>query len=395
MFIFAMRSPKTKEKVVGRLRMFFDYIGIHEDSIEEQCKAFVEKGITDNTWIFTNLVEYLRYQKERVEKKEISAGTVKNYFQAVKLFCEMNQIELQWKRISRALPKVRRYAIDRSPTLEEIRKICEYPDRRIKPIIYVMSSSGIRLGAWDYLKWKHVIPIHRDDKLVGAKLIVYAGESEEYFTFITLEAYLELKKWMGYRKQCGENINLDSCIMRNRWDKKKGYSRGLISIPKKLKATGVKRIIEDALWTQQVRTKLDGGKKRHEFQADHGFRKWFKTRCELAGMKSINIENLMGHSTGISDSYYRPTEHEIFQDYLRAVNSLTIDDANLLKNKVEQISQKNTMSQIIFDSKLLEKDKEIKDIQEQLRAVIAAINSAGESGKIEIARNLVERELYK
>ena len=31
-------------------------------------------------------------------------------------------------------------------------------------------------------------------------------------------------------------------------------------------------------------------------------------------MKPIHIEILMGHSVGISDSYYRPTENELFQD---------------------------------------------------------------------------------
>ena len=46
---------------------------------------------------------------------------------------------------------------------EETRRLVEYPDRRIKPIVYTMCSSGIRVGAWDYLRWKHVIPI-KDDK---------------------------------------------------------------------------------------------------------------------------------------------------------------------------------------------------------------------------------------
>ena len=37
---------------------------------------------------------------------------------------------------------------------------------------------------------------------------------------------------------------------------------------------------------------------------------WFKTQYELSGMRSINIKKLMGHSIGISDSYYRINDHE-------------------------------------------------------------------------------------
>ena len=46
-----------------------------------------------------------------------------------------------------------------------------------------MISSGIRLGAWDYLKWKHIVPI-KDGKreVLAAKISVYASESEEYYS---------------------------------------------------------------------------------------------------------------------------------------------------------------------------------------------------------------------
>jgi hypothetical protein len=45
----------------------------------------------------------------------------------------------------------------------------------------------------------------------------------------------------------GEAITQESCVMRNVWNTKKGYRKGLITIPKKLKSTGVKRLVEDAL----------------------------------------------------------------------------------------------------------------------------------------------------
>ena len=52
-----------------------------------------------------------------------------------------------------------------------------------------MASSGIRLGAWDYLRWKDIRPIERQGKVIAAKIIVYAGDDEEYFSFITVEIY--------------------------------------------------------------------------------------------------------------------------------------------------------------------------------------------------------------
>jgi integrase len=241
--------------------------------------------------------------REKFERKEIAAGTVKNYYQAVKLFCEMNEIPLPWKKICKGLPRVRKFADDRAPTIE-----VEYPDRRIGAIVCTMASSGIRLGASDYLKFKHVVPLERDCWIVAGKLTVYSNEDDEYFTFITSEAYFEIEKCRQYRIQSGEQVTAESWVMRNIWNTKKGCTRGLVSAPIKLQPEGVKRLVDDALWTQGIRRRLESNKKRHEFQTDHGFRKWFKTRCELSKMNSLNIEILMNHSTGISDSYMRPTD---------------------------------------------------------------------------------------
>jgi hypothetical protein len=86
MFLFALRSPKTREKCTGRLRMFFDFIGIPGNSMVERSKVFCDraKNIDNSTssgWAFTSIIQYMQHQKERAERKEITAGTVKNYFQ--------------------------------------------------------------------------------------------------------------------------------------------------------------------------------------------------------------------------------------------------------------------------------------------------------------------------
>jgi integrase len=344
------------------MKIFFNFINLLPNgNLGEQCNFFATKGLEDHKWAFHNIIKFLQYQKERVEKEEITGATLRNFVKTIKLFCEMSDIPIQWKKITRGLPKTRKYADDRAPTLEEIQRICEYPDRRIKAIVSIMASSGIRLGAWDYLQLKHIIPIEKEGKIVAAKIIIYAGDSEEYCSFVTPEAYFEIEKWMEYRKNCGENINENSWIMRQLWDTKKGYyHHGTIKNPEKLKSSGIKRLIEDALWTQGIRKKSNLKKKRYEFQTDHGMRKWFKTQCEISGMKSINIKVLMGHSIGISDSYYKITEDELLREYLKASDYLMISNVNQLQTKYDEIQLDNQNEIKRVKGKLYEKENQIE-----------------------------------
>jgi integrase len=382
LYLYAMKSPATKEKYLMRLGKFLDFLNLLEEgTLEDKSRVFAEKGRDDNVWAFNNILKFIQLLKERVDRKEITAGTIRNYVKSIKLFCQMADISIPWEKITRGIPKGRRYADDRAPTLDEIKKMCEYPDRRIKPLIYIMVSSGIRVGAWDYLCWGNIQPIEQEGKIIAARMLVYAGEDDSYISYITPSAYRELAEWMKYREESGEIITDNSWVMRDLWDTRVKISKGLVTIPKKLTAIGVKRLMERAIWAQGLRKKLEAGKKRHPFPTNHSLRKYFKTRCELAGMKPINIENLMGHSTGISDSYYRPTENDLLQDYLKCVDALTINDEKSLQKKVEELANKSEDNKYLVNAKLSEKEKQIEVLirkQEKFEVLIQSLIDSGQ-----------------
>jgi exonuclease III len=91
----------------------------------------------------------------------------------------------------------------------------------MKAIIYTMASSGIRLGAWDYLKWSHIKPIIRNDQAIAARITVCAGENEQYHSYITPEALKALLEWMDYLKPLVQDLGMHDVISRldprDRW----------------------------------------------------------------------------------------------------------------------------------------------------------------------------------
>ena len=116
------------------------------------------------------IIEFLQSLKQRVENNEISGATVRDYVKPIRLFCEMNETTVPWKKIMRGLPRSRNYANDRAPTIDEIKKITGSPDKTNQAYRLSDGFIRIRLGAWDYLKRRHLVPIVRDDKIIAANL---------------------------------------------------------------------------------------------------------------------------------------------------------------------------------------------------------------------------------
>ena len=253
-----------------------------------------------------------------------------------------------------------------------------------------MLSSGIRLGAWDVMKWKHVEPIENSEKnIIAAKLVVYPGDKEEYYTFLTPEAYNALLEWMDYRRTHGETISGDSWVMRDIWqtsERSYGAYFGLAENPKQLKSLGIKSLIERAIRSQGLWKPLSEGNRRREWKGVHGFRKFFKTQTELV-MKSINVEVCIGHNIGVSKSYYKPTTKEVLEDYLKTVDLLTINNESRLSKQVEKLTEKDRESQFIIQAKLQEKDDALVTLSDQVMKLMAEVQELKNQNRSRIKKH--------
>jgi len=101
---------------------------------------------------------------------------------------------------------------------------------------------------------------------------------------------------------------------------------------------------------------------RYNIQGAHGFRKRFNTILKSNNDVNSNLaERLMGHSQTIrlDNSYLDPDVDRLFEEYLKVIPELSIDDAVRLRiqNEVQEHNIK------ILNS---EKDLEILDLKKRL-----------------------------
>jgi hypothetical protein len=95
-------------------------------------------------------------------------------------------------------------------------------------------------------------------------------------------------------------------------------------------------------------------------------------------MKSINVEILMGHTIGVSNSYYKPTEKDLLEDYLKAISILTINKNTnnnaIIEKEIKELKEKNENNEYIIQSKLQERDDAIVNLSDQVMKLMNEIN---------------------
>jgi hypothetical protein len=90
-----MKAPMTKDRYKTRVAKFFDFIGLdgkEGQTGQDKARVFASRGKEDINWAFSNVLKFIQFQKERVDRKEISGATVINYAKSIcKISQESNQ----------------------------------------------------------------------------------------------------------------------------------------------------------------------------------------------------------------------------------------------------------------------------------------------------------------
>ena len=326
-FLIHIRNPLTKAPYVSRLKRYLQYC--QTDSYDDLLYGGDIKQIQARIEDFLIHIQNPDYH--------IRPATVGYYLVSIRFFYTMNDIVLNWKKIAKVLPAPRKGTEDRPYTRDEIAKLLEKADQRGRVVILLMCSSGMREGAIAPIKLAHT---ERMGDIY--KITVYKNDPEEYTTFCSPECAKAIDDYLSYRQRYGESLHPSAPLIRQVFNKINPIDSAQ---PKPLGVGSVENIIYRAIYDSGLREKKNviagEPRYRHEVMQSHGLRKFFNTQIVTSGMSVLYAEMLMGHR-GLTMEYVKPTVLQLYEEYMKIVDSVTIDESQKLKREVKTLREENT-----------------------------------------------------
>ncbi|MGC2428381.1 MAG: site-specific integrase [Nitrososphaeraceae archaeon] len=219
--------------------------------------------------------------------------------------------------------------------LYSCRNLIDISDLRFKVVISVLASTGMRIGAIAPLKLSN---IEKNPKQGVYKFTIYENTKDQYITFCSPECASYIDSYLEYRTRSGEKLTKDNFLIREQFDindieqiRKQGKGISKDSIANILYSLAIKSGLRTTKHNSLI------GKERKAVPLAHGFRKFMTTQLVNSKVNPEIREMLLGHRIGLASAYYRPTEDEMLDEYMKAVDNLTINPENRLRRKVEKL----------------------------------------------------------
>src|SRR5688572_5965537 len=341
-FMFAIKSQNTQELYLKNLRYFYEFAKI-------KTNALLKLPLNEIQDLLKKYVIHMR-------NLGIAYGTIKNRVSVIVTFLELNDLLVNKRKIARFYGEEKKTVKDFSYSVEDLQKMLSMASFRVKTMILFYVSTGIRKSALIDLKLKHLQKIN---EYGFYKITIYENTKEEYYTFCTPECTTAISSYIEQRKQAGEIINKESYLFRNEFNY---FDIHGVKQPRPLTQNGLSGLIRNLLLISGLRDDNENRYQRHEKAMFHAFRKFFDTSLINADVNQLVKELLMGHSIGLDNSYYRPNEDKMLAEYMKAVDTLTLNEEERLKRKVGQLVEKQDEITLMK----LKHEQEIKQVKEQM-----------------------------
>jgi integrase len=360
-FIEGLKSPVTKAAYSYALQKYMSYQNITNPDyllIHQENPKIIQNQIVEYLIHLKNPPHSLRY------------ATRSQYLAAIMTYYELNDVPLSKKKIYRYLGEEERPIENRGYTTEEIAKMLEVSDERARAIVLLLASTGIRIRVITELKLEDLVIIS-DYNLYQVR--VYSDSNQRYLTLTTPEAAKAIDVYLKYRERCGERLTPKSPLFRDQFDREDLAS---IHNVKPLKLRTVERLVSRTVEKSGIRTieritelHSEKGKIRKNVKLTVGFRKFFDTQMIYAKVEPRTKELFMGHSIGLDDHYFSPVGTYVLQEYLKAVDYLTINEENRLRLKLDEITKKKDEIEIME----LKHREEIGTIKQQMNQIMVMV----------------------
>lgn len=249
----------------------------------------------------------------------------------------VNDITLNTVKINRFIPPYVRNKKTRGYLISEIQRMLDIADERMRVVILLASSSGLRIGSIPDLNIGSFEPYHD-----LYKITVYEGEPECYITFCSNECKKAIDAYLDMRSRYGEDISITSHpLIREQFDKRDPFAA---AHPKRMKRISLRKKLTEMAEAAGLRTRtpLQGGHKgsspRKEIPITNGFRYHYITtlvNCKHPGELRFLLE---GHNLKYNDMFYVHVSHEdLYQSYMMAHDELLIDQSHKLREKIRTL----------------------------------------------------------
>ncbi|MHA1581978.1 MAG: tyrosine-type recombinase/integrase [Candidatus Baldrarchaeia archaeon] len=305
-----------------------------------------------------NIVEVLNnYIDTLFFKRKVKPSTIRSArIPYIKTFLKKNGVSFDDDELE--YPSDFSESQDRIPTKEELREFLNVLDLKVKLAVLLMATSGLRIGVLPKLKIKHI-----DFESEPVKITVPAWINKSkfsYFTYTTPETAKILKAYLEERKKRGEKITEESYLFVTKYGEP-------------YRGRTLEELVRREIRRHMKVKKLPGYKVNKYDIHIHSFRKFFRTMLEVAGVKRSFREFLLGHKGDyLDESYFRPFEEQVREEYKKAIPHLTILEVET--PSIEEIRRK----QLIDMAKLLgfseEKIKKIEEILAKYKSVDEAMD---------------------